>query len=225
VNRNAETSSSIEVLVGESVRQLAGESPEPMVVSDYTDTTTLHSLREEALRRKRNRLARRVFFSPHGEASGWENIDRATFFTFSNAEDARDKFVAAPFLHSRFWLPQAHRFGRVVSACVQSAAAENGLPMLQDWVPNRVGINLAKGSEANHAVIADHRDVPAEHGLVVALNLIEGGDANRFLPGNLSLIFGFDVCKSLGLEQPFHGVDTSTERISITYADLRPSQA
>ena len=121
--------------------------------------------------------------------------------------------VASLALRSSWRTPNAHAVMEVLAADVRSAHEIVGLPILRYWIPNRLGFNIMHGSVGRPAHIPEHTDVPAEHGLVMAIDLSEGTP-------HMSIILGRDTCDKLKIPQPVHSLYSTQERVNMTFAEL-----
>lgn len=145
----------------------------------------------------------------------WHKTQRATLFPIRPAVNS--PLVARTVLNANVWAPQSTVLAKLISAQVGQIASwgPNYLHPLFGWQPNRIGFNYMQGTPSDPASIPPHTDVPEETGLVIALDL--NGDETR---GDLSFIFGADVCNGRSLPQPIHQAESKSERISLTVARL-----
>ena len=215
---------------------------ESMVSFSLQNHGELMPLKFEVCRRAQILEMAGVFFRTHGEDEGWQNVERATFFRPTHLKHASvPQKIASVVFPSRLYLPIAHKLGLKLSKSMRlSAKNSNRLGKLSDstllqWKPNRVGINLMDGSDEDPAEIPKHIDTKDEIGAVVVFDVFKRGlDQNSFIgehnesdsnPAypNVTVIFGKDVCDSVGVPQAEHSVVSDLFRLSVTFAELKPS--
>ena len=136
------------------------------------------------------------------------------------------RFLATTILRAGVWVPELKKFGEEISEALKDIAYH--IPTLNDWNPNRFGINFMNGFAKRPAKIAEHTDVPEEHGVVVVAHLTPSNKSgiqhtkNLFpIVDNLSFIFGADTCEYFGVDQHPHSEIATQRQLSATVADLR----
>ena len=197
-----------------------------MTTVTYSSPQTLVELSSEVHSRV-NSLPTKHLLRNHGEGEedGWVNVQRMTFLGPNNAETVGQK-IASIILPANKWVPRMHQFGYNLQSRITASGKAFGVSTLADWSPNRYGINVLNGAPGLPAIVAPHTDVSTEHGVVVVLEIPEDNFSTErviFGSGNLSFIFGRDTCDQAGIAQRVHSVESETRRLSITFADLRPS--
>jgi hypothetical protein len=148
----------------------------------------------------------------------WHNTSRATFFTKSEGGSTA-LVLASRVLQSAVWVPKIHEVAVGMARTIRDFGQETVCAPLASYQPNRIGVNLLRGSLQDPALIPRHRDVSEETGVVVAIEMGDG-HATALPVGTMTLILGADTCEYFGISQHWHEVTSSTRRYGITIAQL-----
>lgn len=148
----------------------------------------------------------------------WPRTRRATFFTERDDSTMKYAVVSKIFTASRF-MPETTALVSELSRYVRSYGRRHSCPPLRDYDPNRIGVNVMRGTTAALAEIPEHTDPVEESGLVAVIELGDG-KTRTHVTGDITFILGFDTCRHYGINQHAHSVQSDFRRYSVTAANL-----